>query len=96
MEDLYNILDVPRTASADDIKRAYRKKAHQYHPDKKGGNEEKFKQVNAAYQVLGDTQKRSQYDQFGDASFNQSGGFSGDPFGGFSGANMNFDFGDIF
>ncbi|MBI3251387.1 MAG: molecular chaperone DnaJ [Candidatus Andersenbacteria bacterium] len=97
MEDLYNILDVPRTASADDIKRAYRKKAHQYHPDKKGGNEEKFKQVNAAYQVLGDAKKRSQYDQFGDASFNQQGGgFSGDPFGGFSGANMNFDLGDIF
>jgi molecular chaperone DnaJ len=95
-EDLYNTLGVSRTASQEDIKKAYRKLAHQYHPDKKGGNEEKFKQVNAAYQVLGDTQKRAQYDQFGEASFNNQGGFSGDPFAGFNGANINFDLGDIF
>lgn len=100
-EDLYSILGVSRSATADEIKRAYRKLAHQHHPDKKGGNEEKFKQVNAAYQVLGDAKKRAQYDQFGEASFNNggggTGGFSGNPFGGgFDAAGMQFDFGDIF
>lgn len=97
-EDLYSILGVSRSATADEIKRAYRKLAHQHHPDKKGGNEEKFKQVNAAYQVLGDAQKRAQYDQFGEAAFNGggAGGFTGNPFGGFDAAGMQFDFGDIF
>ena len=63
--DYYKILDVPKNSSEADIKKAYRKLAHKYHPDKKGGNEAKFKEVNDAYAVLGDTKKRSEYDQFG-------------------------------
>lgn len=93
-EDFYNVLGVERGATKEEIKRAYRKLAHQYHPDKSGGDEEKFKQVNAAYQVLSDDQKRSQYDQFGQ-SF--EGGETGPGFGGF---NVNFEdlggFSDIF
>ena len=57
-KDYYQILGVSRTSSQDDIKKAYRKMAHQYHPDKQGGNEAKFKEVNEAYQVLSDPGKR--------------------------------------
>lgn len=93
-EDYYNVLGVTRDATKDDIKRAYRKLAHQYHPDKENGNEDKFKQVNEAYQVLSNEQKRQQYDQFGQ-TFDTTGG--GSPFGGF---NVNFEeagnFGDVF
>jgi len=81
MNDYYSILGVSKTASADEIKRAYRKKAHQFHPDKGGGDDAKFKEINEAYQVLGNTQKRAQYDQFGSAGVG-SNGPSG--FGGFS------------
>lgn len=63
-KDYYQILGVPRNASAEEIKRAYRKLAHKYHPDK-GGTEEKFREINEAYQVLSDEGKRSQYDKFG-------------------------------
>ena len=63
--DYYNILGVSKNASADEIKRAFRKKAHEFHPDKGNGSAEKFKEINQAYQVLGDEQKRSQYDQYG-------------------------------
>lgn len=95
-EDYYEILGVSRTATQDEIKRAFRKKAHQHHPDKKGGDEAAFKRVNEAYQVLSNEQKRSQYDQFGQAFS----GAGGNPFGGFQGFNVNFedlgDFGDIF
>lgn len=99
-KDYYDILGVSRSASADEIKRAYRKLAHQYHPDKSGGDESKFKEVNEAYQVLNDAQKRQQYDQFGTA-FDQgaAGGAGFDPrqwqdfSQGFSG---NVDIGDIF
>lgn len=91
--DLYQILGVSRSASQDEIKRAFRKLAHQYHPDKKGGNEQKFKEINAAYQVLGDEKKRAQYDQFGSAAFEGGGGGQG--FGGFGAQGMNFDFGDL-
>ncbi|HTP57098.1 MAG TPA: DnaJ domain-containing protein [Candidatus Paceibacterota bacterium] len=63
--DPYSVLGVSKGASTDDIKKAYRKLAHQYHPDKKGGNEAKFKEVNEAYQVLGDPEKKARYDQFG-------------------------------
>lgn len=105
-KDYYNILGVPRTASAEDIKRAYRKLAHQYHPDKSGGDEAKFKEINEAYQVLSDTEKRSKYDQFGSA-FEQGGvgGASGmhwedvmrqAGFGQQQGAGVEFDLGDIF
>ena len=94
--DYYKILGVSRGASDDEIKKAYRKLAHQYHPDKSGGDEKKFKEINEAYQVLSDKQKRQQYDQFG-RTFEQGGaGFSG--FEGFSarGGAGGWDFGDIF
>lgn len=93
--DYYSILGVNRDATTDDIKKAYRKLAHQYHPDKNPGNKEaetKFKEINNAYQVLGDDQKRAQYDRFGvDPSNNTSGqgGFAGNP----GGMDFNFDFG---
>ncbi|MEI6728070.1 MAG: molecular chaperone DnaJ [bacterium] len=94
--DYYSILGVNRDATTDDIKKAYRKLAHQYHPDKNPGNNEaesKFKEINNAYQVLGDDQKRSQYDRFGVDSSNNTGagqgGFAGNP----GGADFNFDFG---
>jgi molecular chaperone DnaJ len=78
-KDYYNILNVPRDASGEQIKRAYRRLANQYHPDKKGGDEKKFKEINEAYQTLSDPEKKQQYDQFG-TSFEQSqsqGGYSG-------------------
>ncbi len=82
-KDYYTTLGIPRTASPDDIKKAYRKLAHQYHPDKQGGNEAKFKEVNEAYQILSDPKKRESYDSFGFAY--NDGGFSaggGSAFGG--------------
>lgn len=93
--DYYDILGVSKTASTDEIKKAYRKKAHELHPDKQTGDAEAFKQVNEAYQVLGDEKKRSTYDQFGHAAF-QGGGMPGGGFGGFGGfggqqVNINMD-----
>lgn len=88
----YDILGVSKSAGADEIKRAFRKKAHEHHPDKGAGNEAKFKEVNEAYQVLSDSQKKQQYDQYGQtfdqAQRNGGGGFGGyqqqggSPFGG--------------
>ncbi|MDD4271376.1 MAG: molecular chaperone DnaJ [Patescibacteria group bacterium] len=99
-KDYYNILGVNKNASADDIKKAFRKLAHEHHPDKKSGDEAKFKEINEAYQVLSDSKKRSQYDQFGSAFQNgQAGGAQGSGgFGDFSGGfNVNMeDLGDIF
>lgn len=106
-KDYYKILGVSKDASKDEIKRAFRRLAHQYHPDKKDGDEKKFKEVNEAYQVLGDETKRAQYDQYGSAfeDMRGRGGFSGFDFrdfsgfadafskGGFGGAS---DMGDIF
>lgn len=97
--DYYEVLGVAKTASEDEIKKAYRKIAIKYHPDRNPGDkeaEEKFKEAAEAYDVLHDPQKRQQYDQFG---FNGPMGGSG--FGGFGGASMNMDdifsmFGDIF
>lgn len=95
--DYYEVLGVPKNASADEIKKAFRRKAVELHPDKEGGDEAKFKEVNEAYEVLKDQDKRQRYDQFGHAGVGSNGG--GDPFGGFgggwSGQNVNFDFGDL-
>ncbi len=65
MKDYYNILGVDKKASKDEIKKAFRTLAHKYHPDKKGGDAEKFKEVSEAYTVLSDDQKRAQYDMYG-------------------------------
>src|SRR2546423_4695209 len=92
--DLYEVLGVPRSASADDIKKAYRKLARQYHPDvnREDGAEDKFKEIAAAYEVLSDEQKRARYDQFGHAGVNPGmGGFEGFGFG-----DLNDIFADIF
>ncbi len=87
-KDYYKILGVGKSASAEDLKKAFRSLAHKYHPDKPGGDAEKFKEINEAYQVLGDPQKRTQYDQFGSGAFDGSGGGNpfGQGFGGFSAA----------
>jgi molecular chaperone DnaJ len=97
--DYYEILGVEKSATADEIKRAYRKLAVKYHPDKAGGDEAKFKEASEAYETLSDSTKRAAYDQFGHAGA-QFGGGGGNPFGGgggfdfdFSGAG--FDMGDI-
>ncbi len=93
-KDYYNILGVERTASQDEIKRAFRKLAHEHHPDK-GGSEAKFKEINEAYQALGDTEKRSRYDQFGSADGPQGFGGAGGYPGGFD-PNAFGDLGDLF
>ncbi len=96
MKDYYEILGVAHNATKDDIKRAYRKLAHTYHPDKTGGNEQKFKEVNEAYQVLSNDQKRSQYDRFGRVGAEAgAGGAGGWDFGSFRGFEDS-DMGDIF
>ncbi len=111
-KDYYKILGVEKSASPDEIKKAFRKLAHQHHPDKVGGNEGKFKEINEAYQVLSNAEKRKQYDQLGSAfgsgfsGFDSTrGGFSGFQNGFASqGFNINMDdlgdmfggFGDIF
>lgn len=100
----YETLGVSKTATKDEIKKAFRKLAHQYHPDKQGGDEAKFKEANEAYQVLSDDQKRAQYDQFGSAGpggfgggFQGGQGFGGFDFSGFqNGQGMEFDLNDIF
>ena len=93
--DYYEILGVGKDASADEIKKAFRRLAIEHHPDR-GGDETKFKELNEAYEVLKDTEKRKRYDQFGHAGV---GGNGGDPFAGFGGfgggQNVNFDFGDL-
>ncbi len=96
--DYYEVLGVSKKATAEEIKKAYRKLAIQYHPDKNPGDkksEEKFKELSEAYEMLSDPQKRKAYDQFGHAASSMGGGGGGPFAGGFGGAG-NADFGDIF
>ncbi len=96
-QDYYEVLGVKKDASDDEIKKAFRKAAVKYHPDKEGGDEAKFKEINEAYEVLKDHDKRQRYDQFGHAGVGGNSGFSGgnpfQGFGGFNGQNVHFDFG---
>ncbi|MFA5131959.1 MAG: molecular chaperone DnaJ [Candidatus Paceibacterota bacterium] len=99
-KDYYNVLGVDKGASKDDIKKAFYKLAAKYHPDKKGGDEAKFKEINEAYQTLSDEKKRKEYDTYGQ-TFNGQGPQAGG-FGGFGGGfnqsdfqGMEFDFGDL-
>lgn len=110
-KDYYKTLGLQKNASQDEIKKAFRKLAHEHHPDKQGGNADKFKEANEAYSVLSDEKKRAQYDQFGSAGpggFGGQGGFqggfnpndfgfdfSGFNQGGFNGGNVEFDLNDI-
>lgn len=111
-KNYYEILGIPKSASADEIKKAFRTLAHKYHPDKKTGDAEKFKELNEAYSVLSNEKKRTEYDSYGRV-FNESGGngstqggfqggagFEGFDFSqfqnGFQGNFQGFDFGDIF
>jgi len=94
--DFYEVLGVQRNASAADIKKAYRQMARKYHPDvsKESNTEEKFKEVNEAYEILSDDEKRASYDRFGHAGVSGNGGFGG--FGGFGGGGMGRDPFEIF
>jgi molecular chaperone DnaJ len=97
--DYYEVLGVAKSASADEIKKAYRSQAVQHHPDKEGGNEDKFKEITEAYDILKDAQKRQRYDQFGHAGVGgASGGGSagGNPFEGFGAQDFGDGLGDIF
>ena len=98
--DYYEVLGVQRNANADEIKKAYRKAAIKYHPDKNPGDkeaEEKFKEAAEAYDVLSNQDKRARYDQFGHAGMSGAagGGFGGGGFGGFSMEDIFSQFGDI-
>ncbi|OGG50547.1 molecular chaperone DnaJ [Candidatus Kaiserbacteria bacterium RIFCSPHIGHO2_02_FULL_54_11b] len=106
MKNYYDLLGVSKTASEEEIKSAFRKLAHKYHPDKKGGDEKKFKEVSEAYSVLSDKKKRAEYDTYGKTFAGgggpQQGGFGGfdfsnfQGFGGQNGQAFEFDLGDIF
>jgi len=94
-KDYYQILGISREASQDEIKKAYRKLAHKYHPDK-GGDEKKFKEINEAYQILSDKEKRSQYDRFGRVFEGGAGAEPGFDFQwAWGGPGMDFDFEDF-
>lgn len=110
-KDYYKILGINKSATEEDVKKAYRKLAHQYHPDKPSGDEKKFKEINEAYQILSSKEKRGQYDHFGRIFDQSTGGWQqsgGSPFGnggfefgfGFDPNNINFEdlgsMGDIF
>jgi len=101
-KNYYETLDVQKNASKEEIKKAFHKLAHKHHPDKNNGDDKKFKEVNEAYQVLSDDQKRSRYDQFGSADGPMGGGNYGGQQGGFGGFDFSgfqngqgFDMGDL-
>lgn len=104
-KDYYQILGIEKNSSQDEIKKAFRKLAHKYHPDKGGGDESLFKEASEAYSVLSDEKKRAEYDTYG-RTFSGNGGQQGGPqgfegfdfsnFGGFGGEGVEFDLGDIF
>lgn len=93
-KDYYQILGVEKRSSLEEIKKAYRKLAHKYHPDKKDGNEKKFKEINEAYYILGNDKRRSEYDRYGHV-FSGAGGQSGVGFDGFDFSNISSDFPDL-
>lgn len=96
--DYYEVLGLSKSASADEIKKAFRSQAVKHHPDR-GGDEAKFKEINEAYEILKEPSKRQRYDQFGHAGVGSSAASDGNPFGGgfggFNTENVNFDFGDL-
>jgi len=99
-KNYYEVLGVDKKASRDDIKKAFRKLAHKFHPDKSGGDEDKFKEITEAYAVLGDDKRRKEYDNYGQAfSGGAPQGAQGFDFSGFAGfgqGGVEFDFGDLF
>jgi molecular chaperone DnaJ len=103
--DYYKTLELEKGASKEDVKKAFRRLAHKYHPDKKGGDEKKFKEVSEAYAVLSDDKKRAEYDAYGRTfgggagAAGAQGGFGGfdfSQFGGMGGQGVEFDLGDMF
>jgi len=94
-KDYYKSLGLEKGASDEDIKKAFRRLAHQHHPDKQGGNVEKFKEINEAYQVLSDKEKKAQYDQFGQTFDNGGPGMGGFGQGGFNGQGYNINMDDL-
>lgn len=103
MKDYYNILEIEKGASREDIKKAFRKLASKYHPDKKTGDESKFKEISEAYAILSNDKRRAEYDTYGRSFSGQAsggGGFGGFDFSGFrnaaGGQNFEFDLNDIF
>ena len=88
-KDYYKILGIPKNSSQEEIKKAYYKLAHLYHPDKKGGDETKFKEINEAYQVLSNKEKRAQYDKFGTTNGQQ---YQGSGFSGFNWEDFSHGF----
>jgi molecular chaperone DnaJ len=102
-KDYYKILGIERSATKDEVKKAFHKLAHKYHPDKKDGDENKFKEIGEAYSVLSDDKKRSEYDAYGrvfsGGAGQQNGDFGGFDFSGFGQGGFqgfDFDLGDVF